>query len=164
MAVLVAERVSTPVGDALYLLRKQAGLSQKGLAAASGVERSYISMIENGQRDNPSRAVLDALAKAMGVTTRELYRRAGLVWSEAEIDESAVVIPASDREKAAILRRLSRWPVDALTRFERALDGYFYEDGTDLEERPGGTSEPPGAERGRQRTQRPPSADPHSSG
>lgn len=53
-------------------LRQEKGLSQKALAKEVGVTDAYITMLESGKRKNPSLAVLQRLAKALGVPVAEL--------------------------------------------------------------------------------------------
>jgi transcriptional regulator with XRE-family HTH domain len=55
----------------LRRLRIAAGLSQDELAARTGLDRTYISGIENG-RPNPTVIVLNDLAIQLGVDPREL--------------------------------------------------------------------------------------------
>lgn len=52
--------------DALRRLRIEARLSMRELCARSGVSVGQISMIENGQRSNPSLRIVAALARALG--------------------------------------------------------------------------------------------------
>src|SRR5262249_7234541 len=68
-------------GRRLRQLRKQRGLTQPALEALSGVGRAYISALERGERTNPSRDVIQALADALGVTGADL---AGAAWVELE--------------------------------------------------------------------------------
>ncbi len=51
--------------------RKLKGLSQEQLAAAAGMERSYVSDLERGTR-NPSVLALGRLANALGIEPHEL--------------------------------------------------------------------------------------------
>lgn len=51
--------------------RKRLGMSQYGLASATGVSRSYISDIEQGTKQ-PRELAAKALAKALGVTVEDL--------------------------------------------------------------------------------------------
>jgi len=60
------------IGDELKRLRRQKDLSVTGLAASSGVSRPYIAQIESGIRENPSGAMLQKLASALGVTIADL--------------------------------------------------------------------------------------------
>lgn len=52
-------------------LRTKRGLSQRKLAALSGVSREYIARIELGQHD-PTLLILEKLAKALNVPVTEL--------------------------------------------------------------------------------------------
>lgn len=54
-------------------VRKEAGLSQEALADLVGIARSYMSDVEVGRR-NPSLAVVERIAKALGVTPLSLLR------------------------------------------------------------------------------------------
>lgn len=58
-------------GLRLKTLRKEKGLSQEELAERSGLNRPYISGIEQGKR-NVSLEVMEKLAKALGVGIGEL--------------------------------------------------------------------------------------------
>ncbi len=53
-------------------LRVEKGFSRATLAAAAGVDPSYIYRIENGER-NPSPKVGKAIAKALGVPMRAIF-------------------------------------------------------------------------------------------
>ncbi|NIM48754.1 MAG: helix-turn-helix domain-containing protein [Gemmatimonadales bacterium] len=55
--------------------RQAAGLSQEALAARAGVHRTYVGMIERGQR-SPSCDIARRLAKALGVSFSELVQEA----------------------------------------------------------------------------------------
>ncbi|MGY6521456.1 MAG: helix-turn-helix domain-containing protein [Mongoliitalea sp.] len=58
-------------GIRLKTLRKEKGLSQEELAERSGLNRPYISGIEQGKR-NVSLEVMEKLAEALGVRMMEL--------------------------------------------------------------------------------------------
>jgi len=62
-------------GLALREIRHQRGLSQEGLAALCGLDRTYVSGIERGER-NPSLANLLKLAGALEVRLSQLAARA----------------------------------------------------------------------------------------
>ena len=51
--------------------RQSRGLSQEQLADDSSLHRTYVSLLERGQR-NPSLQVIMALAEALGVTASQL--------------------------------------------------------------------------------------------
>jgi transcriptional regulator with XRE-family HTH domain len=52
--------------------REQVGLTREQLAKKAKVTTAYVSMMEAGKRKNPSLAVLERLAKALGVPVTEL--------------------------------------------------------------------------------------------
>lgn len=60
------------LGQRLRKLRDDAGLSQGELSARSGVSLSLITKIERGHTADPKASTLQALAKALGVTTSGL--------------------------------------------------------------------------------------------
>ena len=57
-------------------LRRQAGLSQEGLAHLSGLTRQYVGLLERGQK-NPTLRTVDRIAEVLGVSPLELVRDAG---------------------------------------------------------------------------------------
>jgi transcriptional regulator with XRE-family HTH domain len=62
-------------GDALRELRAERGISQERLAESAGLDRTYVSGIERGER-NPSLTNLLKLAAALEVALSELATRA----------------------------------------------------------------------------------------
>ena len=52
--------------------REEKGLTQIGLAKRAKVSQAYVARIEAGSKKNPSLAVLQRLAKALGVPVTEL--------------------------------------------------------------------------------------------
>jgi transcriptional regulator with XRE-family HTH domain len=62
-------------GVALRELRSERGLSQERLALAAGLDRTYVSGIERGER-NPSLTNLLKLAATLGIKLSELAFRA----------------------------------------------------------------------------------------
>lgn len=60
-------------GNRLKSLRKEKALSQEELALKSGLNRPYISGIEQGKR-NVSLEVMEKLAEALGLGMEELVR------------------------------------------------------------------------------------------
>lgn len=57
--------------SALTIWRERAGLTQKALAAASGVSQSYVNEIEAGKKPGGT-ATLAKIAKALGVSIERL--------------------------------------------------------------------------------------------
>lgn len=52
--------------------RKAAGLTQAALAEKTGLSRIYVTLIEQGERHNPSLAHVRALAAALGCKAGDL--------------------------------------------------------------------------------------------
>jgi len=65
--------ISTKLGQNLKKIRTQKKMSQGDIARNLGVDRGYISNIENGKK-NPTLATVDKLAKALGVPADELLK------------------------------------------------------------------------------------------
>lgn len=59
--------ISLQIGNAVSEARAKVGLSQKALAAATGIDQSDISKIERGAA-NPSISTLNRIAEALGAT------------------------------------------------------------------------------------------------
>jgi transcriptional regulator with XRE-family HTH domain len=59
-------------GRRIRLLRKEKGFSQEELAERSGLNRPYISAIEQGKR-NVSLEVMEKLAGALGIEIDQLF-------------------------------------------------------------------------------------------
>jgi transcriptional regulator with XRE-family HTH domain len=57
---------------ALKYARRDAGLSQAGLAARSGVSVAYVAMLETGKRSHPSLEIVERLAAALHVKVTDL--------------------------------------------------------------------------------------------
>jgi transcriptional regulator with XRE-family HTH domain len=64
--------VKQAFGNRLAQMRKERKISQEQLAELSGLNRPYISGIEQGKR-NVSLEVIVSLAKALGIQTKELF-------------------------------------------------------------------------------------------
>ena len=65
-------------GEIVRSRRQTAGLSQEALADKAGLHRTYVGMLERGER-NPTIVVVKQLANALGITmtslVEELERR-----------------------------------------------------------------------------------------
>lgn len=64
---------SVKLGKNLKQIRTEKDISQGDIAKELGVDRGFISTIENG-KTNPTLATISKLAKAVGVTTNELLK------------------------------------------------------------------------------------------
>ena len=58
-------------GKSIRKLREERGISQEKLATRSGVHRTYIGMIERGEK-NVTLSSVEKLAKGLGVRVKEL--------------------------------------------------------------------------------------------
>ena len=65
--------VKTQLGMRIVYLRKQKGWSQLDLSIESGVNRNYLSDLENGRR-NPTVDILEKIANALGITLEFLFK------------------------------------------------------------------------------------------
>lgn len=75
------------VGLRIRQLRERKGISQEALAAASGLHRTYVGLIERGER-NLSLTTVEAIAKALDVPPSELLQQS----------EAAEVLPVSTKK------------------------------------------------------------------
>jgi len=64
--------IKLKIGQRIKELRDKAKMSQKDLAYAADLDRSYIAGIENGLR-NVSIVNIEKIAKALGVSLKELF-------------------------------------------------------------------------------------------
>ena len=67
------ENISTRFGHRLRLLRKEHDLTQSGMAARFGIDRSFISDVERG-RKSISLLTLETVAMGLGISLSELLR------------------------------------------------------------------------------------------
>jgi transcriptional regulator with XRE-family HTH domain len=61
------------LGENLKRIRLDKNIKQVEIAKMLNVDRSFISNIENG-KTNPTLSTITSLAKALGVSTNELFR------------------------------------------------------------------------------------------
>jgi transcriptional regulator with XRE-family HTH domain len=61
------------LGENIKKLRIEKDISQIEFARILGVDRSFVSNIENG-KNNPTLSTITSLAKALGVSTNELLK------------------------------------------------------------------------------------------
>ena len=74
--------------------RETARLSLRKLAKLAGVSNPYLSQIERGLR-KPSAEILQAIAKALEISSETLYVKAGIL-EERELDEDVESVVARD--------------------------------------------------------------------
>jgi transcriptional regulator with XRE-family HTH domain len=94
--------------------RKELGVSQRALADAAGLSRSYLCDIERGRGTQPSVTTLDKLAEALGASRSELLRAAGVIEQPVEPRHTEV-----ERKLLAVLRDLSEAGQRDVVRYAR---------------------------------------------
>lgn len=60
------------LSEVIKTLRTQRGLTQAQVARKAGVTKNYITMLERGERKNPSLDIMKKIARALGVPLTEL--------------------------------------------------------------------------------------------
>lgn len=68
--------VAIAFGDVLRAARSQAGMSQEALGLACDIDRTYVSLLERGERQ-PTLSTIFALARHLGVTADVLVAKTG---------------------------------------------------------------------------------------
>ncbi len=58
----------------LKRIRKQKRISQRGLAAKTGLSDAYVNQLETKAKGNPSMLVIGRIADALGVTISDLTK------------------------------------------------------------------------------------------
>lgn len=96
---------SEALGRAVQALRAERGLSRAELAERAGLSYSYLSEIETGKKSGTSSKVLYVLAKALGVSVRELMTTAE--------ERVLPTMMGADFERSAFAIRDPVDPVDA---------------------------------------------------
>ena len=104
------------LAEALVRLRRQAGLSQRQLQERSGIDRSVLSRLESGEKQQGSPATLTKLASALNVSVSEILTIAGYTSSEAE------ALPAIRPYLRSKYRHLSETAQDELAEFLERLE------------------------------------------
>ncbi len=64
---------SNVLGEIIKDRRKELNMSQEELANKSGLSQGYISELEKGEKENPSKATLTKLADTLGIMKEEFY-------------------------------------------------------------------------------------------
>lgn len=71
--MLIMANEAQKLGRNLKRIRKEKGISQGDIVRSLGMDRAFISNIENG-KTNPTLATIAKLAKAVGVSIDELLK------------------------------------------------------------------------------------------
>lgn len=97
------------LGQAVRRAREAAGLSQRSLASAAGIDHSLLSRLEGGQIDQPRPDKLVAIADVLDVDLEDLYAAAGYT------------SPSGMPSLPAYLRTNYDLPLEAAERVEKYL-------------------------------------------
>jgi transcriptional regulator with XRE-family HTH domain len=81
------DRLQQAFGNVVRKDRLKRGISQEELADLTGLHRTYISLLERGER-NPSLKVISVLAPALGTTMAELISQVELEEQKAQANAS----------------------------------------------------------------------------
>ena len=87
-----APTVGSLLGVWVRQTRQQQSMSQRELADAAGLSRSYVCDIERGRGSEPSLNTLDKLAGALGASRSDLMKASGLI-------DKALVPKESEEER-----------------------------------------------------------------
>ncbi|MDP9023462.1 MAG: helix-turn-helix domain-containing protein [Actinomycetota bacterium] len=102
----VASARLTELGEYIRDQRSRAQYSLRHLARLAGVSNPYLSQIERGLR-KPSAEILQAIAKALQISSETLYVKAGILEERGDVPdlEVAIVRDASlnERQRAALI-------------------------------------------------------------
>ena len=111
--------------------RESAALSLRKLATIAGVSNPYLSQIERGLR-KPSAEILQAIAKALEISSETLYVKAGILEErETDLDLESVIAAdphLTDPQRQAMIemyrsfRRLSEMSAPRPSRRRQLLD------------------------------------------
>ncbi len=103
MARTKQDKTTAPVPSVGSLLgvwvrqtRTQQGMSQRELADAASLSRSYVCDIERGRGNEPSLNTLDKLAGALGASRSDLMKASGLI--------DKALVPKESEEERRILQ------------------------------------------------------------
>lgn len=109
-----APSVGSLLGVWVRQTRVAQSMSQRELADAAGLSRSYVCDIERGRGNEPSLATLDKLAGALGASRSDLMKASGLI--------DKALVPKESEEERRILqlfRDLSDDGQDQVMRYVR---------------------------------------------
>lgn len=117
------------IGQVIYVLRREKGLTQEALALEVDTATSHLSRIEKGQR-RPSGALLERLASALNTSVTAIYAslegvikttpaKAAKSLQEADFTRDAVQLRQGFRELTPENQRLTLEFVRMLQRLQR---------------------------------------------
>lgn len=111
----MTDRSAAALGEIIRRQRELAELSMRRFAGLAGISNPYLSQIERGLRA-PSEQVLEAIARALQISSETLYEQAGVARPGEESQSSAVLDAiAADSRLTARQRSALRETYEAFT-------------------------------------------------
>lgn len=99
----------SPFGEEIKRIRKSKGISIRSLSERSGVSHSYISQIENGNRDTPQPELIKKIAAGLGVDYFALMRIAGFMTPDKkesdDISELLITLPVEYKKQFLVEKK-----------------------------------------------------------
>ena len=127
------QRGPTILAWAIRTQREAMGMTQNELTKRSGVERSYISALERGDRSNISHDTLAAIARGLEISVADLFTLAGQIEGHnGRVRGESVSITVA-RDKAPTLKALERYSSAGLVAIEEMARRLLFTDGPDSE-------------------------------
>jgi transcriptional regulator with XRE-family HTH domain len=87
--------IQEQIGIRVRELREREGVSQEALAATCGLHRTYIGLIERGER-NLSLAVIEQIAAGLGVAVGDLFSTAEMPMAAPQRGKKKALVPMTD--------------------------------------------------------------------
>jgi transcriptional regulator with XRE-family HTH domain len=87
--------IQEQIGIRVRELRERKGVSQEALAATCGLHRTYIGLIERGER-NLSLAVIEQIAAGLGVAVGDLFSKAEMPMAAPQRGKKKTLAPMTD--------------------------------------------------------------------
>ncbi|MGM7720574.1 helix-turn-helix domain-containing protein [Metabacillus sp. Hm71] len=116
--------MTNPIEFGKYLrqIRRESGLTLRGLENLSGVTNAYLSQIENGKRGIPSPDILKKIHEPLDIDYYELMQKAGYIandekWSKLKDILTEEIVKAVDDREVKIERGLT-WILQEMERLE----------------------------------------------
>ena len=110
------------LGSFIREQRKSARLSLRKLSDLAGISNPYLSQIERGLR-KPSAEILQAIARALSISSETLYVRAGILDEDREsnlVDEILKDRQLTDRQKRNLIDTYQNYVEGNVEPHERA--------------------------------------------
>lgn len=107
IVTIVIGGVMSNLGELVKKIRQSKGLSQKDVADASNLARSYISRLEDGDFASPSVMTLLRLAKGLNMSNEEMFNLAGVTVKAKQYPELPVYLRAETNLPEEAIRQIT---------------------------------------------------------